>query len=170
MQLIQTVTVGSGGAANITFSSIPQTFTDLVLVVSSRSGESANNSFAGVTLNTSGGTYTSRRLQGNGSGTSSSSFNDWFFVTCGNATTSNTFGNATIYLPNYTSSNAKVGSADTVNENNNTTAYQEIWAWSSNITAAVTQVSLGVTGGFLQYSSASLYGILKGSDGVTTVT
>jgi hypothetical protein len=33
---IKTVTVGSGGAANIDFTSIPQTYTDLVLKVSAR--------------------------------------------------------------------------------------------------------------------------------------
>ena len=33
---IETITVGSGGAASVTFSSIPQTFTDLVMKISSR--------------------------------------------------------------------------------------------------------------------------------------
>ena len=34
MKALQTVTVGAGGAATVTFSSIPQTYTDLILVVS----------------------------------------------------------------------------------------------------------------------------------------
>ena len=33
---IQTVTVGSGGAASIDFTSIPQTYTDLKIVLSAR--------------------------------------------------------------------------------------------------------------------------------------
>ena len=40
MTPIQTVTVGSGGAANITFSNIPQTYTDLVIKISARSNRS----------------------------------------------------------------------------------------------------------------------------------
>ena len=43
--LISSQTVGSGGATDITFSSIPQTYTDLVIKVSSRAaGGGAVNS------------------------------------------------------------------------------------------------------------------------------
>jgi len=39
-QKIATVTVGAGGASNITFSSIPQTYTDIKVVVSARTDRS----------------------------------------------------------------------------------------------------------------------------------
>ena len=39
---ISTVTVGSGGAASITFSSIPATYTDLVLKISGRHDTSSD--------------------------------------------------------------------------------------------------------------------------------
>jgi len=44
--LISSVTVGSGGAATMTFSSIPQTYTDLLVRVSAR-----NTSTSGSGLN-----------------------------------------------------------------------------------------------------------------------
>ena len=43
IQIGSTVTVGAGGAANITFSSIPSTYTDLKLVWSARSARTAVN-------------------------------------------------------------------------------------------------------------------------------
>ena len=39
---IATVTVGSGGAADVTFSSIPATYTDLLLKLSSRADSAVN--------------------------------------------------------------------------------------------------------------------------------
>ncbi len=42
MVALQTVTVGAGGSASISFSSIPQTYTDLKLVISPRN-TAANN-------------------------------------------------------------------------------------------------------------------------------
>jgi hypothetical protein len=41
-KLIETVTVGSGGAANIEFTSIPQTYTDLKLVISGKNDKCCN--------------------------------------------------------------------------------------------------------------------------------
>ena len=60
--------VGSGGAATIDFTSIPSTYTDLVLKVSLRSsasGEYINNR---ITFNGSTSGYTSKLLYGLGSG------------------------------------------------------------------------------------------------------
>jgi hypothetical protein len=67
--LIQSVTVGSGGAANIEFTLIPQTYTDLLLLCSldqSSSSVIADIRFNGLSTNLS-----SRLLLGNGSAASS---------------------------------------------------------------------------------------------------
>jgi hypothetical protein len=40
-EIIASVTVGSGGAANIEFTSIPATYTDLVVLFSARTDRSA---------------------------------------------------------------------------------------------------------------------------------
>lgn len=177
MQLIQTVTVGSGGAASITFGSggtIPQTYTDLVIVYSARSNRTSANvdtvraRFNGVTTG-----YSYRALEGTGSGTSSfssSTFNAGICAT--DACTSNTFGSSSLYIPNYTSGAAKSGSADGVSESNATTANQFLTASLSTATAAVTSIEIAPETGtlFKEYSSASLYGITAGSSGGVTVS
>ena len=66
---IQTVTVGSGGASSIDFTSIPQTYTDLCVVLSARgtnAGTGANDGH--LTFNSSSTGYSSRLLYGTGGG------------------------------------------------------------------------------------------------------
>lgn len=167
---IQTVTVGSGGSSTIEFTSIPQTYTDLKIVVSARStGSSGANISMRFNSNSTG--YTGRRIVGNGatvfsdttSGTAAASGSA---ILCGpfsdGSNTANVFGSQEIYIPNYTSSNNKSVSIDAVNENNAATAYQEILAGLWSNTAAITSISLicyqtGNT--FAQYTTATLYGV-----------
>ena len=161
--LIQTVTVGSGGAASIEFTSIPQTYTDLLIKASTRSLNSAVYHFALITFNGNTSGYSGRRLEGGG--TSASSYTGSAtsvavnFGVGANATAS-VFGNAEVYIPNYTASSNKSVSTDVVGENNATTAYQILNAdlWSNS--AAITSITItGDSGNFVQYSSVSLYGI-----------
>jgi hypothetical protein len=178
MQLIQTVTVGSGGAASIDFTSIPATFTDLVLVVSARTNRSGQvDDQLKLTFNGSTSGYSERGLGGNGSGTFSftgavsTSIPDALWTTASNAT-ANTFGNAYAYIPNYAGSTAKSVSTDSVTENNATAASQAIIAGLWTGTDAISSITLAPLNGssINQYSSASLFGILKGSDGIVTVS
>lgn len=171
MVAIQTVTVGSGGAASIEFTSIPQTYTDLVIRVSTRSTDSGDNAF-GLRFNgSSTAAYSMRRLWGNGasafSGLSTSVNNmEGILGVNPSGSTASTFGNAEIYIPNYTSSNNKSVSIDAVNENNATTAYAELYAGLWSNTSAITQVTLGyMTGNFVQYSTATLYGVTSAGYG-----
>ena len=175
-KLIERVTVGSGGAASITFSDIPDTYTDLYLVVSSRSssvqGAGNPNNILYLQLNGSSANFSRRVLQGSGSSTASFSFGDGFMgYNTGSDMTANTFGNTSIYIPNYRSSVAKSISVDSVSENNATYSMQNITASLWNNNAAITSLALNnVTGNFVEFSSASLYGIVRGSDGTTTVS
>lgn len=175
MQLIQTVTVGSGGEASITFGSggtIPQTYTDLVILFSGRSNRGAT--FDNIRVQPNGATtgVSSRILYGSGSG--ASSFTEGYIsgYTGGNDATASTFGNSSIYIPNYTASTQKSFSIDSVSENNATAATQALTAGLWTGTDPITSITLDQGDGstWLQYTSASLYGILKGSDGVTTVS
>lgn len=166
LSLVQTVTVGAGGITGITFSSIPQTATDLLLIVSGRSP--STGSYAdGFNLapNSASSGLSARRLNGDGSAASSGTGTSWFVRFGGGLATANTFGNAAIYIPNYTSSTAKSASIDAVTENNATNAIAQIQAASWTGTAAIT--SLFLDGDFVQYSTASLYTITKGSGGAT---
>jgi hypothetical protein len=165
MQIIQHQELASA-QASITFSSIPQTYTDLYLVFSMRTSAASTN--ADIGLNGSYADFTVRSLFGSGSGVT----NETTVRIVGAVTDQTPFTNGAIYIPNYTASVAKSISIDTVSENNGTTAYQTIWAGLWNQTAAITSLSLKEDGGgnLAQYSSATLYGITKGSDGIVTVS
>lgn len=158
-ELIASSTVGSGGAANITFSSIASTYTDLVLKFSLRTDASLGQD--NVKLYINGGTanqyLTTKDVRGNGSAASSSTE---VMVINGNTATSNTFGNGEIYIPNYAGSTNKSMSADSVSENNATTAFTFLNALLWSQTSAITSIAIGsATGNLMQYSTAYLYGV-----------
>jgi hypothetical protein len=165
-ELIASSTVGSGGVANIEFTSIPATFTDLVVKLSVRTNRASTEESINIEFNGTGGTaYSSRRLYGSGSGAASDSgsaqaFTKFYSVTGGNATAS-TFGNAEIYVPNYAGSTSKSVSVDAVTENNATDATAGLMAGLTTNTAAITSIKLtpGSSGTIQQYSTAYLYGV-----------
>ena len=156
---IATVTVGSGGAATMTFSSIPQTYTDLKLVISARADTTA---FVGnIKFNNSSANFSRRTLvDRDGNAESYNASDNSAFVINQSAYTASTFGNSEIYIANYTGSNNKSFSSDGVNENNATGIFLQLLAglWSNS--AAITQIDLSPSSGnFVQYSTATLYGI-----------
>jgi hypothetical protein len=159
--LIASSTVGSGGAASIDFTSIPQTYTDLQLVFSLRNA-TENDGTALYKINSSSSSFSCKILYGTGAAAASFSGNNTAGLTDPNTYTSNTFSNGSLYLPNYAGSTYKSASGDAVNENNATTSYTFLTAslWSN--TAAITSLSLyPISGNFVQYSTAYLYGIKK---------
>ena len=162
--LISSVTVGSGGAANMQFTSIPGTYTDLLLQISARSDEAgADWSEGRITFNGSTTDYTTRYLLGTGSGTATG-VGTTAAVYGGRGTaaaaTANTFGNSFVYIPNYTSSNFKSVLTDEVTENNATAALKFLSAGLWSNTAAITSITIVANpGNLVQYSTAYLYGI-----------
>ena len=169
-ELIASNTVGSGGASSVTFSSIPQTYTDLKVVFSLRSSNAAvdDATFLRFGSNSSidtGSNYSYKYLRGNGSSASSGSSSPQTFIYVGqgvaNNATSNTFGNGEIYISNYTSSNYKSVSVDCVGENSGTLDYDSMIAGLWSNTSAVYQIYLYPENGptFTQYSTFYLYGI-----------
>ena len=164
-QIGSAVTVGSGGAADITFSSIPSTYTDLVLKLSLRDASTATRSVARLTFNGSSSGYSSRAVFGyNGTSTLSdvggSTYIDWTY-TDGNGATASTFANNEIYIPNYAGSQYKSVSIDFTAENNSSSLNilgLAAGLWSNS--AAITSITLTPsTPNFLQYSTAYLYGV-----------
>jgi hypothetical protein len=173
MQAIETVTVDSGGAASITFSSIPDTFTDLKVVLSLRYSGTGTFLPSFIKFNSNTSNYSRRQLFGTTSGVVSFSGSD---QEAGNVstggTTANAFSSSSVMIPNYLSSSFKSYSADVVTEQNATLATQEILAGLWSDTSAITSLAIVATSGrdFVEHSTATLYGILAGSDGTTTVT
>lgn len=173
--LLSTVTVGAGGAASIAFSNIPQSFTDLVLFISPRERDIADVRqpiFMTFNSNTSG--YSDQITYTDSNGTlvfTTNSYGAGTFVmngyTTGTTSTANTFSSIQTYIPNYTGSGFKVFSTETVNENNGASAMLAVQSQYWNNTAAITSIQLTTYTAFAQNSTASLYGILKGSGGAT---
>jgi len=158
---IASVTVGVGGAASIDFTSIPQTYTDLKVVLSARTDYAITWNLINFNFNSSTTGYTARQVFGTGSaaGSNSLSVSVGSYMP-GTSMTSSVFGNSETYIPNYTSSQYKAFSWDAVVENNGTSGLQSLGAslWSN--TAAITSISVVPEfGNFIQYSTATLYGI-----------
>lgn len=157
----------SAAAANIEFTSIPGTYTDLFLLASlriNRSGE--NNDNVMLRFNAATTNYSDRALYGNGSTAASDSSTLTGIRAAsvpGPTATSNTFGSCEIYIPNYAGSSNKSVSAASALENNATFGIN--WAsaglWSD--TSAVTSIRIYPRNGteFFSGSSAFLYGITK---------
>jgi hypothetical protein len=163
-ELIATVTVGSGGAASITFSSIPASYTDLILKSSIRAvnnltarGTNINLSINGVTTN-----RTFRSIEGQGTAASSANGTSGYVGTFGGgaSVTALTFSNTEIYIPNYAGSQNKSFHSDSVMENNGTTGSLDFVGglWSQTTAISSLAISAG-SGDIAQYSTASLYGI-----------
>jgi len=158
--------VGAGGASSIDFTTIPSTYTDLVIKLSLRGSDANNYVNSRITFNGSGSGYTSKLLYGLGSGSPGSLNNsvtnavDFSSYGTGSLATSSTFGNAEIYIPNYTASTNKSLSVDAVSENNATAAIAALTAglWSNS--AAINQITITpAVGTFVQHSTAYLYGV-----------
>lgn len=170
--LISTVTVGAGGAASIDFTSIPGTYTDLVLVVSGRFTSGNPSGDLKIVFNSTGTGYSYRQLFGNGStvGSSSGTSAGYAGRVGASGTTASTFSNVSIYIPNYAGTTQKSYSVDSVDENNATLASQNLIAGLWTGTGAITSIAISDFGGSLtlaQYSTASLYGIKSGSGGAS---
>lgn len=162
--LIASSTVGSGGAASIDFTSIPSTYTDLLIKVSGRAVATSSYPNVRVRFNSdSGANYKWRRLYGDGtSATSDNNTADTgalVGILVGSGETANTFSNFEFYVPNYTGSQQKSISADSVSENNATAAYAYLLAPLWTGTAAITSLSLYSSYNFAQYSTAYIYGV-----------
>ena len=104
MTLIASNTVGSGGVSSVTFSSIPATYTDLLLKINARDSQSAVYGNPYVQFNGSSTGYTGKGLQGSGSSVSSWTASPASAISyidaTGNTATANTFGSIELYIPN----------------------------------------------------------------------
>ena len=168
---ISTVTVGSGGVSAIDFTGIPQIYTDLVVRLSIRNTSTLSTNQIYVQPNSATTNLSSRLLFGTGSAAGASTYSSassfWGYCS-GNGSTSNTFGNAEFYFPNYADSNYKSVNVDCVNETNAAEARQSLlaglWSNTNPITSLKFLTQENSTGDpktFVQHSTATLYGIRK---------
>jgi len=157
----------ASSASSVTFSSIPATYTDLVLRCSLRNDDTGR---ADVYLNingTTGTNYSATNLRGSGaaatSGRYSSSANFTFLQSDSSSNTGNTFGSLEIYFPNYAATAVKPISAFGTQEDNS--ASTNTWivanAMLYNNSTAITSLAVGnaPTINYVTGSSFYLYGI-----------
>ena len=161
-ELIASTTVGSGGAATVSFTSIPGTYKDLLVVQSLRTSRSAYHESMKLSFNGSSSNQLNRRLYGDGGNVASTSDTLMYGGQAGAATAASTvFGNSYVYIPDYTSSKYKSSLEFGTGENNATGSLIDTNAnlWSS--TSAITQITLTPENGgtIQQHSTAYLYGI-----------
>jgi len=156
----------SSSAASVTFSSIPSTYTDLVLRYAARSDTSTTS--LNITLNSDTATnYSSTYVYGDGTNavsgrdTSVANINE-AVKSNSSGSTANTFTNDEIYIPSYQASQNKPLSSFAAFETNSATnTYVGVGAHLWRNTAAVTSIQLALAGGanFVSGSSFFLYGI-----------
>ena len=162
---ISSVTVGSGGASSIDFSSISGAYTDLMLFHSVRSNNAALNDAIILKINGSTANLSGRFIYGNTPAANVATDVGGFYGGIASAATStaSTFSSTYLYFSNYSSSNNKSFSVDSAMENNTTTAFpflvSGLWSDTSVITALNISPATGTL--FNQYSTATLYGIKK---------
>tara|TARA_R110000803_G_scaffold68527_1_gene130443 strand:- start:343 stop:870 length:528 start_codon:yes stop_codon:yes gene_type:complete len=168
--LIDTVTVGSGGTAQINFTSIVAVDdADLKVVISGRSSASGIATEYRIQLNgDSNSVYYTRGIAGDGSSSPSTRTvgptTFWENLSLQkNGATANTFGNAELYIPNFSqpTSGGYMGAAAAfmaVSENNATEAYQGFAAFYRDVDEAVTSIKIYATvGNFMEHTTAYLY-------------
>ena len=155
-------------AASVTFTSIPQTYTDLLLKYSCRSTSTAGSDiYANLRIqfnSDTGNNYNGILFFGtgttSGSGSYTSQSGNLFSYANGNVTTASTFSNGEVYIPNYTSSNQKVSSVDCVVENNAAAGFTELASERWTGTSAITTIDVvSIYGSHTADSTFYLYGI-----------
>jgi hypothetical protein len=162
----QVITTG-GVTGVINFTSIPQTYTDLKLVMSTRTSTASAVDNGYIQINAQGSTTGSwTRMYSTGtsvaSDRSSNGSNAGPLVSTGGGSTAAVFASAEIYIPSYTSSSFKVFSSQAFQETNASGAYIYVNAGVIRDTNPVTTLSVNAYSFPLDVgSSFTLYGILK---------
>ncbi len=160
---IATVTVGSGGAANVEFTSIPSTYTHLQIRAIFRNGNATDTTYMRLNSDT-GSNYAWHTLRGNGSSTtaagSSSQTNMEIPFATYSGTTASVFTGLVTDILDYANTNKyktirNLGGAD-LNGSGRIDFVSGLWQSTSAITTIRFYPSAG---NFVEYSQFALYGI-----------
>jgi hypothetical protein len=150
----------TASASSVTFSNIPSGYTDLKIVVSARTDYAGNTANIYLRPNNSTTNLSQRELYGTGSAAASTTDTHLGLPVVGASATANTFGNYEVYIPNYTSSNNKSFSFDSVTENNATAVLTMLSAGLWSQTTTITSIVFTADGNLVSGSTFTLYGIL----------
>lgn len=163
---LQTVTVSSGGASSISFTSIPSTYKHLQIRAITR--ESLGSTLGGmyIQLNSdTGSNYAWHRLYGDGAstfaGASTSTTAELGAIIATTAGTSNVFSASVIDILDYQNGNKYKTMRSLTGLDYNGSGYVGLHSGLWQNTAAVTSITINPDSGqnWQQYSSFALYGI-----------
>lgn len=165
---IATVTVGSGGAANVEFTSIPADYTHLQIRGIARSTYAETFNAASIKFNDdSGSTYSAHALYGNGASVSteagasiSPGYPMYAIGSSGSTATASVFGVSVVDILDYKDTNKykTVRSLMGMDNNGNGRVYLSSANWRS--TSAITKITITLfNNNFSEYSQFALYGI-----------
>ena len=150
----------TGSQSSVTFSSIPQTYTDLVLIVNAKSVDAVDNLDAKVGNGTvdSGSNYSRTYLTGDGSGVASGRASTQSFArfTYSGYTSSTQTGNQIIHFMNYSNTTTY---KTMLNRANNSGYNVEILVNLWRSTSAINIITLNGGSNFQSGSTFVLYGI-----------
>jgi|LakMenEpi03Aug12_release.lakeMendotaPanAssembly.Ray.scaffolds.fasta_scaffold121372_5 hypothetical protein len=163
---IATVTVGSGGAASIEFTSIPGTYAHLQVRGILRSAVASGGDFAALTFNNVGGSsYATHYLYGTGTSGQAFAFSSSAYIyldfVAGAAQTASVFSGYVLDILDYANTNKNktvrwLGGND-LNGSGNISFQSGLFNSTNAITSLKLQTNSGAN--FSQYSHFALYGI-----------
>jgi hypothetical protein len=154
---IATITVGAGGSASETFSSIPSTYKHLQLRWISRSSGGNYNPIFRFNGDTASN-YSWHYLDGNGSSaTSGSAGTDTSILIAGIAGTASTFAVGVMDILDYKDTSKFKTARILQGADYNGSGSVDLWAGSWRSTSAITSIYCGFSSA--QYSQYALYGI-----------
>jgi len=156
---IATITVGSGGAANVTFTSIPSTYTHLQIRGFARAGSDTQ---LDTTLNSdTGANYSYHTLLGYGSGTEAAgNANESKMVMEAMTNATSVFAGYVIDILDYANTNKYKTTRNLAGYDSNGAGRVSLNSGNWRSTSAITTITLTARGTtFQQYSQFALYGI-----------
>jgi hypothetical protein len=155
---IATVTASGGSTSQVVMTSIPQTYTDLVLIINGakESGGSGGNLWFQYSGDTNGAHYSATRVLGDGTSASSARSVAPTYMMLGDVNSGDRFVSV-INIQNYSNTTTYKTSLSQTSSNNLVGAYAGLW----QSTSAVTSITANFNGGnFASGSTFTLYGIL----------
>ena len=178
MEIIERVNL-TAAQGTLQLASIPQGYQDLYILLSLRGGSNSSRLGITTTFNSDTSALYSYRLmfayeggQLTDSLSSKTPAQTPELTISANTSTAGTYGAIRIYIPDYTAAVSKPLIADYIAENNSTSSY--VLGTTGRVYASndpITSIEFGAQGHtFMQFSSATLYGISAGSDGNVTVS
>jgi hypothetical protein len=162
MELIQSLT-SLDGQSSAEFTSIPQTYTDLYILICAR-GNGYNGVDLNIRFNSSSSGYSGRLVWKDGNTTSITSISTggtggYIGVMPGTQAGSNAYGTAKVYISSYTSGAGKQAASEFTSERMGADTWIGFGNIESSVSAAITSISIVPSAAFLGSSTAYLYGI-----------